>query len=429
MQRDRKGHDLIMLRDVLIVMRGTVVAGLIGLLVLPLLTRLFTPEAFGHLQLYQSFLLLLIVIPTLRYDIAILRAENEEELSALAWICLCANVGMTLLVSVAYEYLRGLNIAGLSTLAPVAVHLATLAMFVTGMAQVYLNVALRQSDFSVNANTKVVQALTYSVASVGLGAGKVGVFGIIMGDFIGRVAVLGVLVWRYRTGVFRRIPWSAIRTAAWRFREYPFFALPGGVVNSLGGMLTPVLIYATFSASASGQFGLVERSLLLPVGLIINSVSQIYTAQVSQLVREGGDCRSHFYGILRLLSLAAIVPVVLIMLLAPMAFSLIFGEEWRLAGSIAQSMAPAFFFQLLAGSVHMTLAVVGYQKVMMSWEIGRLVLMTCLWLAISHFGIGFDDLIMLYAAATSLASIFFLLLCIIVLQRPYHKAPLDRLQL
>ena len=191
MQRDRKGHDLIMLRDVLIVMRGTVVAGLIGLLVLPLLTRLFTPEAFGHLQLYQSFLLLLIVIPTLRYDIAILRAENEEELSALAWICLCANVGMTLLVSVAYEYLRGLNIAGLSTLAPVAVHLATLAMFVTGMAQVYLNVALRQSDFSVNANTKVVQALTYSVASVGLGAGKVGVFGIIMGDFIGRVAVLG----------------------------------------------------------------------------------------------------------------------------------------------------------------------------------------------------------------------------------------------
>ena len=45
-----------MLKNTLTVLRGTVVAQAIGFMALPILTRLFTPEAFGQLQLYQSAL-------------------------------------------------------------------------------------------------------------------------------------------------------------------------------------------------------------------------------------------------------------------------------------------------------------------------------------------------------------------------------------
>ena len=77
-----------MIRNAFVVMRGTVIAQGLGVLALPVLTRLLEPTAFGHFQIYQSVLIVLLVLPTLRYEVAILRVSGRDELQALIQLCL-----------------------------------------------------------------------------------------------------------------------------------------------------------------------------------------------------------------------------------------------------------------------------------------------------------------------------------------------------
>src|SRR5438132_12681156 len=90
-----------MLKDVALVLRGTVIAQVIGFLALPLLSRLLAPEAFGNLQLFTSILTLMLVFSTLRYEIAILRARDGRRLAAVVRLCLLLILASTLVFGAA----------------------------------------------------------------------------------------------------------------------------------------------------------------------------------------------------------------------------------------------------------------------------------------------------------------------------------------
>lgn len=413
-----------MIRNIAVVMRGTVLAQAVGVVILPLLTRLFDPSAFGHLQLYLSVLTLLIVIPSLRYDVAILRAADTE-LPALLRLCVYANLGVMLLfLVVAYGGAALLPESILAT-APFPLWMPIVAMAISGVAQVLLYVATRDERFAVNANSKIAQSLSYAGTSVGMGAGGVSVNGLVIADMAGRVVNLGWLFrWFRSRPVMPRQGRASIRTVAHRYREYPLIALPGGVVNSLGGTLTPIMIYATFTAATAGQYGLVDRVLNMPVALIAIAVSQAYMGQLSSALRVGAaDARTQFHAVLKWLTLIGIIPAIGAVLLARPVFVLLFGREWALAGVLAQILIPAAFTSLLAGCFNMTLTVVGRQKTQIAWEMGRLAAMAALWSLVSLWHLSVTTSVLLHSGLVMVANAIFLLLCEHALRRPVN--PVD----
>ena len=401
-----------MIRNIAVVMRGTILAQAVGVLILPVFTRLFDPAAFGHLQLYLSVVTLLIVVPSLRYDIAVLRA-SDAELPALLRICFYANIGMaSLLLAVGYGS-AALAPQSLLASAPFPLWMPVLAMVLSGSAQVVLYVAIRDERFQVNANSKIAQSICYAGGGVALGVTQAGANGLIVADMIGRLANLG---WLYRwfrqrapMPMDNRVPF---RSVAHRYREYPLIALPGGIANSAGGVLTPIMIYATFTAGVAGQYGLVDRVLTLPVALVAVAVSQAYMGQLSTALRVGGDgARAQFRGLFKWLAMLSILPTIAVVLFAGPVFALLFGAEWRLAGTLAQIMAPAAFTSLLSGCFNMTLSVVGRQKTQIAWELGRLAAMIALWSTVSVLQLPVITSVMLHSGLTIAINGIFLLLC------------------
>ena len=75
------------------VLQGVVSAQAIAFLALPILTRQFSPEAFGHFQIFQSVSAFILVFSSMRYEVALLRAESDEEFAAVARLCLYLCVG------------------------------------------------------------------------------------------------------------------------------------------------------------------------------------------------------------------------------------------------------------------------------------------------------------------------------------------------
>jgi O-antigen/teichoic acid export membrane protein len=372
-----------MLKSMLILMRGTVAAQGIGFAVLPLLTRLFTPADFGVLQLYQSIMAVLMVIATFRFEIAILRAETAEELKAVLILCAIINLLISILIFVIAVILYLTDCKFGATYPSYLIWCLPIAFLINGTMQYVTYWLTRDKAFGQSSNGKIAQAMGYVSAASATGLVNSSGIGLLAADIVSKLFSLIYSAnwcrnkWQ-NLGLFPS--WPRIKAIAWKFHEFPFVAVPGGLLNCFGGIMTPVMIYATFSANVSGQFGLVERSLTLPIGIIIVSVSQVFSAQVSEALRQNsseGLRLFHRYAIF--LFAVGIVPTIILAFAAPTLFKLLFGPQWALAGQFAAIIAPAYCLMLVSGGTNMILMLLGMQKMQIAWEIGRLAAMAGFW--------------------------------------------------
>ena len=70
-------------RNVVTVMTGTTIAQAIPIAIMPILTRLYTPEEFGIFALYVAIASIFGVIATARYELAIMLPKKDSEAANL----------------------------------------------------------------------------------------------------------------------------------------------------------------------------------------------------------------------------------------------------------------------------------------------------------------------------------------------------------
>lgn len=398
-----------MIGNVAIVMRGTLLAQIIGLLILPVMSRSFSPEAFGHFQVFQSLLGLALVIATFRYEIAIMRAETPRELGALLAICAGINLFAALLIcaiSLAAEIWVGRSFAEMFGF---SVPFFATAFVIGGTLQ-YLGYFLaREKLFAASSNSKVVQALANAGTALALALARPVSIGIVLADVVGRavglLAMLGLSRRRLATATTRP-QWADIAAAIKRYRDYPLVTVPSGLINMAGATLTSLMIYHYFDAATSGQFGLLERSATLPIGLIVVSVSQVYMSHLANDVRSGrANAIRRFNRLVVVLAMLALPVALVLIFLAPWLFAIVFGAGWEQAALFAQLMAPAYCLALIAGSINMTLLVVGRQKLQLVWEGARLIAMAALWAAGAYWQWGVETMVAGHSAVLTAFSL------------------------
>ncbi len=67
---------------------GSIFAQGLGVLVVPIVTRLFAPEAFGVAALFASISGIISVVACLRYDLSIMLPKSNEESANLLGVSL-----------------------------------------------------------------------------------------------------------------------------------------------------------------------------------------------------------------------------------------------------------------------------------------------------------------------------------------------------
>lgn len=400
-----------MLRNTLTVLRGTVVAQAIGFVALPLLTRLFSPEAFGQMQLYQASLTLLLAIAAMRYEVALLRAADNAEFTATLQLCWLINIAVAVIVAMACAVctaIRGL----IPDSAQQLLWYLPIGVLLSGCVQTLGYVTLRHKAFAIGASAKMAQAGCYVAGGLGIGFAAPVSSGLVIADLVGRVASIGVLTLHrsmFSTSTFSRPQWRELRRVAMKFREFPLVSAPGGIINAAGGSMTAMLMYGAFNASVSGQYGLVERSLMLPVGMVTVAMSQVFTAELSASLRDGGgQALGLFRSVVKRMLLLGVAPALAIAFMAPWVFDHLFGDNWTLSGEFARIMAPLLLVALVVGPVNMAITILGWQKVQLGWEVARLVSISLAWLCVVHFGMKPRTAIAMHVAVNVCTNLLYL---------------------
>ena len=159
---------------------------------------------------------------------------------------------------------------------------------------------------------------------------------------------------------------AAARELLRRYKKMPLLNMPNSLVDSVRLNGIPLLV-GTIALGAVGQFNLAWRILQVPIGLINSAVSQVFFQKLAR-VKPGSMFPLVRATILRSLAIA-VVPFGLIYLLAPWMFTFVFGDQWDLAGGIAQALTPWLALQLVSSPISTVFVVTENQGWMLAFSI------------------------------------------------------------
>ncbi len=409
------------LKDVSIMLTGSAGGQAVSLLLSPLLTRLYSPQEFGILSVYSAITAILVVVASLRYELALPLVRDDEDAVNLMAVCLVALGGTTVAVGL------------ISALAPDALveriwpipldpanSLIYRSLLVVGYAClggyfIALYVATRAGAYSAIARTRLAQGVVGPTSQIGLALLGAGAPGLLVGSILGQSAGTFGLFGKVASGrsdLLKAISWQRMAEQAKRFRQFPLVGSWAALIDAVGGsQLLYLLITTTYSARVAGFIFLAERVVSRPLAIIGTSILQVFVGEAGKTIAsDPALLKRRFYQLVTRQFALAVAWIVLANLMAILLFPTLFGEDWREGVPYLEAISGAYLAQAVVLPVFHTLQLLERQRMAAAWQVGRLVLTV----GVFATGVALDysapAVIAAYSAAQAVACAVFLVM-------------------
>lgn len=377
------------IRSVGVLVGGTAVAQVVMLLLLPLLTRLYTPEDFSVLSIYLALLSVISVAATLRFELAIPIPEDDAEAINLLILGVISSFSIGVIIAlVVFLFSAELSLLFARPTLQYYLWVLPLGLFFSGCYSSLQFWASRKKKFADIAKTKVQQAVGAATVQVLFGAFASGPLGLILGQTINNGAgAVGLAKKSYSVdkALLKNVSLRSLFELFKKYDRFPKFSMLEGLANN-AAIQVPVIIIASLAAGPEAGFLLLAMQLMqAPVSLVGGAVSQVYLSKAPEMQRSGNLSSltsDTLFGLIKV----GIIPLVVAGAIAPFAFPFVFGQQWHRAGEIILYMVPWIAMQLLASPISMALHVTNNQPAAMLLQFTGLILrvgavtVTALWL-------------------------------------------------
>lgn len=364
------------LRSVSVLVGGTAFGQAVSIAVLPLLTRLYTPEDFSLLAVYAGLLGILGLVACLRFEIAISLPESRHEAANLLVLSLAISVGLASLLALPCLFspdwvARVLHQPAIEPYL-LFVPLGVLMMGTYNALQFW---ATRNKEFHLIARTRMTQSVGGAGTQLGFGWAGITPIGLIVGQLVSSGAGALGLGWKTLRELKRhrdKISLTEMGRLARVYDRYPKYSSLEAFSNN-AGIQIPVLMIAAAAGPEAGYLALAMRVMQAPMGLVGGAIAQVYLSRAPEEHRAGnlaGFTTNILGGLLK----SGVGPLAFAGIVSPVVFSLVFGKEWGRAGDLVAWMTPWFICQFLASPISMALHVTGHQRIALGLQVFGLVL-------------------------------------------------------
>ena len=349
-------------RNVATLVGGTAFAQGLMVLILPALTRLYSPADFEILAIYVALLSLINVISCLRLNIAIPLPESDRKAASLTALSVGSAVIISLVAALAITQFGDdlVRLLGKPQIAPYLWVIPVGTLF----ASVYMALQYwtsRKKRFGIITRTRISRSVAGATTQVGLGALAVGPIGLLVGQVIytGMGSFrLAANAWSEDQRHFSQLNRRDLLSVLREYRRFPLLSVPEALFDS-AGIQASILLIAAYSVGPEAGFMMLAMQVLgAPMALIGGAVAQVYLADASERMRQEELAKFTMKTIWSMLRLGG--PILAATgVLAPFLFAPVFGSDWARAGEIVAMLSPSFLLQFLVSPVSMVLHVTG----------------------------------------------------------------------
>lgn len=354
-------------KSIALITGGTGIAQLINLLLQPVITRIYSPEEYGVLTLYIAVLGSVTIITSLKYELAIPIADNDKKafnILIISFIILCLLVA---LITVILVFLPGYiyNKLNMGTLYKYRL-LIPLGIFLIGLYNIIVQWAFRKKDYLSISKTKVNQSIYSNTTKIAIGLLGFGPIGLILGHIIGAsagIATLSRSLFAKQRQLFKNIHKNKLKWGFKRYKRFPIYLAPSQFLNSAGLQLPILFLTSIHGAKVVGFYGIATAVVNLPMGLVGNSVGDVFYGEAASIGKDNPRrIKNLSSNLIKRLFFIGLIPTIILLLFAPVLFSLVFGEKWYEAGLYARIISVLVLFRLVFTPVSRVFTIYEEQK-------------------------------------------------------------------
>jgi len=353
------------LTNILQLVRGSILAQLVFVIVTPVLTRIYTPEQMGIFGVFFAAVLVLSRIACLRFDLAIPLPRTDAAAFHLLIAAFVSSIFLVLTGICINRFLLSSNFFGQSghVLQRFDVVLAIgIISFVTFEALTYWNT--RHKKFDVVANGKIITSTTLAASQL-------------MGFFFNQKLI--ILLVAYPISMFigivymlrkfenakrlaKRLRIEVAKKVIYRHRDFPLVSVWTTSLTELAQSLPLLVITFLFGNTEAGFFFLARRIGLVPTSVVGRAISLVNYSDMAD-VKKNDTLKEMLVEQIRNLQYLTLIPATLLALLAPSVSSLALGDTWRDVGVFLLLMTPFVYIKLIFSPMNAINYIQGWQKI------------------------------------------------------------------
>ncbi|MCQ4242753.1 lipopolysaccharide biosynthesis protein [Stutzerimonas stutzeri] len=374
-----------LLRNILTVVSGAAGAQALTLAFMPVITRIYGPEAYGVLGTFLSVTLMLIPVAALTYPIAIVLPRRDGDARGLVRLSLLIALGMAALVALLL-YLFGDALTTrlqIQILQPYLL-LVPLVMFSGAALEICQQWLFRTQRFRITASVAVGHSLLFNSIRTLAGLVQSSALVLVCSTALQHAlhaAMLGLAMLRAKPHIDNHDGDQSkqsgesveqepgLLTLARRHSDFPIFRAPVMLINAVSQQLPTLILAVYFGPAAAGFFALCRQAMSMPTNLIGKSVADVYYPRISRAIHDGEPVAAMLIKATAALALVGLVPFSLVVAFGPWLFALVFGEQWQVAGEFARWLALAEYLVFVSRPCVVAVPALSLQRRFLVFEI------------------------------------------------------------
>lgn len=351
-------------KNVFRIIFGNGIGSVITFFSLPILTYIYDQTTLGTLQLIISAISIFIALATLKYDMAILMPKSKLHSDSLVFlsVIVLTFISFILVPIILLPDLMIANFLGVTDIENYIVYI-TLGVFIGGFYNISTNVLIREKNFKLYSFNNIERPIINN----GLGI----LLGFASPDFI--YLYLSHIISQFYIGIKNLMKSSvkkiySFQRAIYNLKKYKKFALyntPLEFINTFSVQLPVFFIGYHFGAGAVGIYMVADRLLNSPLRIIGQSFQKVFYKEAIDRYNNKGkyELTKLYLSTVKKLAIIGLMPLLVVLFLAPLGTAFFLGESWSEAGTYMQILIIGFYFRFINSPVSNTLAIVDRQEV------------------------------------------------------------------
>lgn len=350
---------------------GTVAGHAGTLLATPVLSRIYSPEAFGAFASLVALVAIASTAGSLRMDSAIPIATAGDARNLVrtsVWSSLLAGVSCAAILNLAGHHAVSRD-PWLGSL------LVVYLVWVTAMYSVLTAYSLRSHQYTAVARRNLLQAWGTAGSQVVFSRWLKSAFGLTAGLAVGRS--LGVVSLVRESQLLSE--WSGAEpkwsVTLWRYWRFPAVFMPSALLNVLGTQLPILIVARAYGPDSAGNLAQAQTLGAIPAVLLGTAIASVVMAEMASRVRAGDlNQRARYLRVSKALLPVGLVWFLILVLAAPSLLPMILGPGWQLSGEFAAALALGVGSGLVVSPLTVVFLLFERSALNLGLDIGRVAL-------------------------------------------------------
>ena len=402
---------------------GNTAAQLIGIIAIPIITRLYSVEVYGLFVTVLAFSLILTPISTMSLHLAILIPKSEIEADKIFRLSMWITSSFCIIITVILLAFSDDVLSILGTTSSVwMIIIIPILVFLQSCYLIFTYWGVRKKSFGMISSSKVAESLTDRIVTVTAGlAGYVSLFSLLLARLLSNLISILHLMPLYRKKIislkYSKQEHIGYKDLILKYKRYLIFNAPSMLLID-GIRQIPVIIFAAyFSPVAAGLYSIANRVVSIPVAALGNAISKTFTQKIAiENTKKNTDgIRNNTHKFFTVLFTFLLIPFSVLSVIGDSIFGIILGNKWESAGVLASSLSYFAMTTLIVQAFGGLFDVMNKQHTRMIFHVCNFVVQISVLFVCIYLGFDLSSTVLYFAIFATLMNIVamaLLLMCV-----------------